>query len=175
MNWDSFTLFSSPGFLGNCSYSSFIMFVCVKNTGVEIYCAPTADAREVWQASMTHIALEGSCFVLSANQFCHRQDYYIASGVSNGERCGGGSVIVSPSGTILAGPNYRGECLISADLDFREIVHAKRDFGELRSNVGPTANGSNSVCFARDMKTVVPDQPSWPQYIIPHPTGSCLV
>ncbi|KAI4334199.1 hypothetical protein L6164_018918 [Bauhinia variegata] len=43
--------------------------------GVEIYCAPTADARDVWQASMTHIALEGGCFVLSANQFCRRKDY----------------------------------------------------------------------------------------------------
>ncbi|KAM1206063.1 hypothetical protein FF1_006747 [Malus domestica] len=30
--------------------------------------------------------------------------------------CAGGSVIISPSGTILAGPNYDGEALISADL-----------------------------------------------------------
>ncbi|CAL0333959.1 unnamed protein product [Lupinus luteus] len=43
--------------------------------GVEIYCAPTADSRDLWQASMTHIALEGGCFVLSANQFCRRKDY----------------------------------------------------------------------------------------------------
>jgi nitrilase len=34
--------------------------------GIEIYCAPTADSRPVWQASMTHIALKGgalSCAV----------------------------------------------------------------------------------------------------------------
>ncbi|KAF9680837.1 hypothetical protein SADUNF_Sadunf06G0162900 [Salix dunnii] len=39
--------------------------------------------------------------------------------------CAGGSVIISPSGTILVGPNYHGECLISADLDLRDIVIAK--------------------------------------------------
>ncbi|KAI7734893.1 LOW QUALITY PROTEIN: hypothetical protein M8C21_003980 [Ambrosia artemisiifolia] len=44
--------------------------------GIEIYCAPTADSRDVWQASMTHIALEGGCFVLSANSFWK---YYPAS------------------------------------------------------------------------------------------------
>lgn len=94
--------------------------------GVEIYCAPTADSRDVWQASMTHIALEGGCFVLSANQFCQRKDYppppeYLFSGTEeeltpDSVVCAGGSVIISPSGAILAGPNYDGEALISADL-----------------------------------------------------------
>ncbi|XP_027347477.1 bifunctional nitrilase/nitrile hydratase NIT4A isoform X2 [Abrus precatorius] len=106
--------------------------------GVEIYCAPTADARDVWQASMTHIALEGGCFVLSANQFCRRKDYppppeYVFAGTEedlNPESvvCAGGSVIISPSGAILAGPNYDGEALISADLDLGEIARAKFDF-----------------------------------------------
>ncbi|PIA28153.1 hypothetical protein AQUCO_07200061v1 [Aquilegia coerulea] len=106
--------------------------------GIEIYCAPTADSRELWQASMTHIALEGGCFVLSANQFCRRKDYppppeYTFSGTEEEPSpesvvCAGGSVIISPSGTVLAGPNYEGEALISADLDFGEIVRAKFDF-----------------------------------------------
>ncbi|XP_057534269.1 bifunctional nitrilase/nitrile hydratase NIT4A isoform X1 [Amaranthus tricolor] len=106
--------------------------------GVEIYCAPTADSREVWQASMTHIALEGGCFVLSANQFCRRKDYppspeYVFYGMEDDLNpdsvvCAGGSVIISPSGTVLAGPNYDGEALISADLDLGEIAQAKFDF-----------------------------------------------
>ena len=29
--------------------------------GIEIYCAPTADCRETWIASMRHIAVEGRC------------------------------------------------------------------------------------------------------------------
>ncbi|XP_009604787.1 bifunctional nitrilase/nitrile hydratase NIT4A isoform X4 [Nicotiana tomentosiformis] len=106
--------------------------------GIEIYCAPTADSRDVWQASMTHIALEGGCFVLSANQFCRRKDYppppeYVFSGTEEDLTpdsivCAGGSVIISPSGAVLAGPNYEGEALISADLDLGEIARAKFDF-----------------------------------------------
>ncbi|KAH1159179.1 hypothetical protein GLYMA_11G180900v4 [Glycine max] len=106
--------------------------------GVEIYCAPTADSRDVWQASMTHIALEGGCFVLSANQFCRRKDYppppeYVFAGTEedltpDSVVCAGGSVIISPSGAVLAGPNYDGEALISADLDLGEIARAKFDF-----------------------------------------------
>ncbi|XP_047941005.1 bifunctional nitrilase/nitrile hydratase NIT4A [Salvia hispanica] len=106
--------------------------------GVEIYCAPTADSRDVWQASMTHIALEGGCFVLSANQFCRRKDYppppdYVFSGteedlIPESVVCAGGSVIISPSGAVLAGPNYDGEALISADLDLGEVARAKFDF-----------------------------------------------
>eukprot|EP00268_Persea_americana_P026415 TRINITY_DN2583_c0_g1_i6.p1 TRINITY_DN2583_c0_g1~~TRINITY_DN2583_c0_g1_i6.p1 ORF type:complete len:308 (-),score=59.42 TRINITY_DN2583_c0_g1_i6:232-1155(-) len=106
--------------------------------GIEIYCAPTADSRDVWQASMTHIALEGGCFVLSANQFCRRKDYppppeYMFGGLDDDYSpdsvvCSGGSVIISPSGAVLAGPNYEGEALISADLDFGEIVRSKFDF-----------------------------------------------
>ena len=75
---------------------------------------------------MTHIALEGGCFVLSANQFCRRKDYppppdYVFSGTEedltpDSVVCAGGSAIISPSGTVLAGPNYEGEALISADL-----------------------------------------------------------
>lgn len=106
--------------------------------GVELYCAPTADGRESWQASMLHVALEGGCFVLSANQFCRRKDYppppdYLFGGSDENTSpetvvSAGGSVIISPSGTVLAGPNFEGEALISADLDFGDIARAKFDF-----------------------------------------------
>ncbi|KAJ8750338.1 hypothetical protein K2173_014253 [Erythroxylum novogranatense] len=96
------------------------------------------DARETWQATMTHIALEGGCFVVSANQFCRRKDYppppeYTFSGIEEDLTpesvvCAGGSVIISPLGTVLAGPNYDGEALISADLVLGEVARAKFDF-----------------------------------------------
>jgi nitrilase len=74
--------------------------------GVELYCAPTVDDREVWTSAMRHIAFEGRCFVLSACQFSRRADYpddYEATGGDVLIR--GGSVIVSPQGTVLAGPS----------------------------------------------------------------------
>ena len=43
--------------------------------GIEIYCAPTADPRDSWIASMRHIAVEGRCFVLSCNQFNRQRDF----------------------------------------------------------------------------------------------------
>ena len=67
---------------------------------------------------MTHIALEGGCFVLSSNQFCRRKDYppppeYVFTGTEDDLApasvvCAGGSVIISPSGTVLAGPTMKG-------------------------------------------------------------------
>ena len=43
--------------------------------GVEIYCAPTADDRPTWISTMTHIALEGRVFVLTACQAIRANAY----------------------------------------------------------------------------------------------------
>ncbi|XP_055961551.1 bifunctional nitrilase/nitrile hydratase NIT4B-like isoform X2 [Mercurialis annua] len=135
--------------------------------GVDIYCAPSADARDIWKASMIHIAVEGSCFVLSANQFCQRRDYPVPPRDSNNVdaiTCGGGSVIVSPSGTVLAGPNYQDECLISADL---EIARAKTDFGMVGNELKPNndvecaASEPNLILFGTDMKAEETSQFLW--------------
>ena len=37
--------------------------------GLEIWCAPTVDDRDIWQASMKHIAYEGRNFLVSACQY----------------------------------------------------------------------------------------------------------
>lgn len=101
--------------------------------GIQLYCAPTADARDTWIASMRHIACEGRCFVLSANQFARRCDYpddYPIEGVQDSQAvlCRGGSLIVSPLGDVLAGPAFDGEAVLVADLDLREIIRGKYDF-----------------------------------------------
>jgi len=101
--------------------------------GIQLYCAPTADARDTWIASMQHIAAEGRCFVLGCNQFTRRSDFppeYAA--VEEHEpgaiTCRGGSLIVSPLGEILAGPNFDGEAILTADLDLGDIARGKYDF-----------------------------------------------
>ncbi|MCD7462719.1 Bifunctional nitrilase/nitrile hydratase nit4b [Datura stramonium] len=127
--------------------------------GIEIYCAPTAGElylkakptasvwRDVKKEYMTHNALEGGCFVLSANQFCRRRDYppppeCVFSGIEeylqpDSVVCAGGSVIISPSGVVLAGPSYEGEVILYAMLDRREIVQAKFDFDVVGKHARP--------------------------------------
>lgn len=100
--------------------------------GVEIYCAPTADARDSWQATMRHIAMEGRCFVLGCNQFVTLDMFpeaYREEVAKKGEvLCRGGSVVVSPLGEVLAGPLFDREGIVYATLDLREIGRGKMDF-----------------------------------------------
>lgn len=100
--------------------------------GVEIYLAPTADARPAWQATMQHIALEGRCFVLACNQFVKRSDYperYQTELINEPEiMSAGGSVIISPMGEVLAGPLWNEEGLLTAELDFAVLAKSKLDF-----------------------------------------------
>jgi len=102
--------------------------------GVEIYLAPTADARESWQATLRHIACEGRCFVLGCNQFVTKGMYPAGlPGVEDLQGqpevlCRGGSAIVSPLGEVLAGPLWDKEDLLVADLDLAEVARGKFDF-----------------------------------------------
>ena len=101
--------------------------------GIQLYCAPTADQRDSWFASMQHIAREGGCFVLSCNQYALSSDYpddYAALGTDDPDRVmsRGGSCIISPLGEVFAGPDYEGETILVADLDLDDIARAKYDF-----------------------------------------------
>jgi nitrilase len=101
--------------------------------GVTLWCAPTVDDRENWQITMRHIALEGRCFVLSACQYLERrhcpEDYHPLQGDAPGTvLIGGGSVVVSPLGKVLAGPLRGAEGVLFAELDLGEIARGKFDF-----------------------------------------------
>jgi nitrilase len=100
--------------------------------GVTLWCAPTVDDRENWQATMQHIAMEGRCFVLSACQYLLRSDcpddYRPVQGdAPETVLIKGGSVIVSPMGKVLAGPLQDGEGILTAELDLRDVARGKFD------------------------------------------------
>jgi len=100
--------------------------------GVEFYCAPTVDDREVWLPSMQMIALEGRCFVLSACQFMTRSDgpegYHPVQGDKPDTTIiRGGSCIISPLGKVLAGPVYDEATVLFAEMDKDDILRGKFD------------------------------------------------
>ncbi len=102
--------------------------------GVDIYLAPTADARERWQSTLQHIALEGRCFVLGCNQFVTRDMYPEDLEISEELEawphtlCRGGSAIYSPMGDLLGGPLWDEEGIVLAELELGEIARGKFDF-----------------------------------------------
>jgi nitrilase len=101
--------------------------------GVQLYCAPTADDRETWLPTMRHVALEGRCFVLTSCQYLRRSDLPadIPNGISDDPDAvlmEGGSAIIDPFGRVIAGPCFRQDAILCAELDLNEIARGKYDF-----------------------------------------------
>lgn len=100
---------------------------------VAFYCAPTVDDRDTWVSTMQHIALEGRCFVLSACQHLKRGAFPESirnrlDGQGDAPLIRGGSLIIAPSGQILAGPFYNEDGILVATLDLDDLARARFDF-----------------------------------------------
>jgi hypothetical protein len=151
--------------------------------GIQIYCAPTADDRETWWIpTMRHIAFEGRCFVLSACQYICRGDYPADYPAIQGDDpqtvlMRGGSLIVNPLGCVLAGPDYSGEKILTADLDPGEVAEGKFDLDVAgvsktgRVVPSPKPQMSRSMAVGISLRCL-PSNPSGPknsavQYSVP--------
>ena len=95
--------------------------------GVELYLAPTADDSEEWHYSIRHIAREARAFVISSCSFqrasSYPDDIPLAEGGELLDR--GGSAIIAPDGSYLAGPLWDEEGILYADLE-PGLLHAAR-------------------------------------------------
>lgn len=101
--------------------------------GVSLYCAPTADDRDTWLPTMQHIAMEGRTFVFTACQYITRAAFGPEHESALGDdpdtvMMRGGSAMIGPLGTVLAGPDFSGETILYAQIDPAEVMRAKYDF-----------------------------------------------
>jgi nitrilase len=102
-------------------------------SGVEIYIASTADDGDAWQATLVHIARESRAYVVSP---CHFQrassypaDFPLASELEGAGLLGrGGSAILAPDGSYLAGPLYDDEGILYAELDPSTLLAERQRF-----------------------------------------------
>ena len=91
-------------------------------SGVELYVASTADDGDAWQSTLVHIARESRAFVIAPSHFQRASSYpddFPLNGLLEGiEVIGrGGSAILAPGGSYLAGPLYDEEGILYAELD----------------------------------------------------------
>ena len=100
--------------------------------GVQIWLAPTADDSDGWLATMRHIAIESGAFVISVPQYIDKKafpnDFPVP--LPSDEILGrGGAAIIEPrGGSMMAGPLYDEEGILTADIDLKVGLHAKRWF-----------------------------------------------
>ena len=102
-------------------------------SGVEIYVASTADDSDAWQSTLVHIARESRAFVVAP---CHFQrassypdDFPLAEALEGRDLLGrGGSAILAPDGSYLAGPLYDEQGILYAELDPARLLEERQRF-----------------------------------------------
>jgi nitrilase len=102
-------------------------------SGVEIYIASTADDGDAWQATLVHIARESRAFVVSPCHFqrgsSYPEDFPLREEIAGIDPLGrGGSAILAPDGSYLAGPLYDEEGILYADLDPERLYEERQRF-----------------------------------------------
>ncbi len=98
--------------------------------GIDIWCAPTVDERDIWRCTMRHIAHEGRCFVVSAAQVQPSPaslGQAAAGWPDDRPLMAGGSMIVGPLGDVLAGPLLGEAGLVTATIDTADLAGARYD------------------------------------------------
>jgi nitrilase len=91
-------------------------------SGIELYVASTADDSDGWQSTLVHIARESRCFVIAPSHFqraaSYPDDFPLARLLEGVDVIGrGGSAILAPDGSYLAGPLWDEEGILYAELD----------------------------------------------------------
>jgi nitrilase len=102
-------------------------------SGVEIYVASTADDSDAWQATLVHIARESRAFVVAPSHFqrasAYPDDFPLRELIADRDVIGrGGSAILAPDGSYLAGPHYDEEGVLYARLEPERLWEERQRF-----------------------------------------------
>ena len=102
-------------------------------SGVEIYIASTADDGDAWQATLVHIAREARAFVVAPSHFqratSYPDDFPLRDELEGRDILGrGGSAVLAPDGSYLAGPLYDEEGILYAELDPARLLEERQRF-----------------------------------------------
>ena len=102
-------------------------------SGVEIYVASTADDADAWQSTLVHLARESRAYVVSPCAFqrasSYPDDFPLRSELEGAGLLGrGGSAILAPDGSYLAGPLYDEEGILYAELDPVRLLAERQRF-----------------------------------------------
>ena len=97
--------------------------------GEDIHVAEWPQVKEMNLVASRHYAFEGRCFVLAAGAIMRARDLPEELEPLESLRrdpesfvLRGGSAIIGPEGSLLAGPLFEEESILTADLDFSRIV-----------------------------------------------------
>ena len=126
-------------------------------SGVEIYIASTADDGDAWQSTLVHIARESRSYVVSPCAFqlasSYPDDFPLRAELDGAGVLGrGGSAILAPGGSYLAGPLYDEEGILYAELDPGRLLAERQRFDPvghyhrpdvLRLGVSPSARAGD--------------------------------
>jgi nitrilase len=107
--------------------------VALYESGVEIYVASTADDGDAWQQTLVHIARESRAYVVAPAHFqresAYPDDFPLAAEIEGAGTIGrGGSAILAPDGSYLAGPLYDEEGILYAELDPARLLAERQRF-----------------------------------------------
>jgi nitrilase len=134
--------------------------------GVDVYLAPTWDTSDCWLATLRHIAKEGRVVVVGTNSFLRgtdvpatlpgRDDLY---GGEDDVLSRGGTAIIGPDGTVLAGPLRGEEGILYAGVDHRATALSRREFDPVGHYARPDVFGLSVDVAARPAATFLGEAP----------------